>query len=144
MLERLGELRELLGRSDPPPAPTTGPDYAARRRALEARRERTIDLATDGTITREQLRDRLAKLDAELAKLDELEATAARAVVVRRPEVRREVLAQVTELVRRWGRATVAQRREIVQTLARSIRLAVGQAPVIEWVPVAELAAEGR
>jgi len=144
VLERLGELRELLGRSDPPPAPTTGPDYAARRQALERRRERTIDLATDGTITREQLRERLAKLDAELAKLDELEAVATRAVVVRRPEVRREVLAQVTELARSWGQASVAVRREIVQTLARSIRLAVGQEPAIEWVPVAELAAEGR
>lgn len=42
---------------------------ATNRRELRAKKERLIDLAADGLITKAQLKDRQAKVDAELAKL---------------------------------------------------------------------------
>ncbi len=138
---RLHELRRELARSASP-APTPAPvDRTAKKELLLKRRERTIDLATDGAITRDELRARLAKIEAEIGRLEVHAAQAERAARAREPAARREVLAEVDAIRRAWGRATVAERREIVRRLARSIRLEAGAAPRVEWVPLEDLTA---
>lgn len=138
---RLAELRRELARG-PSPAPAPAPvDTAAKKDALLKRRERTLDLAADGAITRDELRERLARIEAEIGRLEVHAAAADRAARAREPAARREVLAELTAIRSAWARATVAERRDVVRRLARRIALEAGAPPRIEWLPVEDLTA---
>lgn len=129
------------------------PDHAAELDAVKARRGRLISLAVDGTITPEDLRARLAKLDAEVGRLERAIADARRraegAARAARPEVRVELLAHVETLTAAWQRAPVGVRREVLRRLVARIEVEppepwvhVVPPPRITWRTVEEMAAE--
>ena len=131
---RLVELRHDLARPPSSPGPAQERAEVARARVarLEARRVRTLDMVADGLVSREEARDRLAKVDAELAAarrdVEQETARAGRKV----PETRHEQLAEVDVLRRAWERATVAERREILGALAERVDV-VGLEVRVTW-----------
>ena len=153
-LRRLVELRRELAAVQPAtmPEPARG-DHAAKIRAARKRRETLITLAVDGAITGADLKTRLAKLDAEIGKLEAAAGKARResaaAARARRPEVRAEVLAKVATLADQWARLPLAARREVVTMLAESIEVVPArkahthdvEPPRIRWRSVADLSA---
>lgn len=155
-LERLVELRHELARAAPPrpAAPAAMVDHAAKIATVKRRRERLITMAVDGDIPREEYRERLAKLDAELGRLElaAAEDTRRREATERaaRPEARAEMLGRVETIRAAWSRAPVADRREVLALLAARIEV-VGStrryvhevpAPRIAWRTVEDLLAE--
>jgi site-specific DNA recombinase len=138
---RLLELRHDLGRGEEQAArPSRATELRAQAERLAAKRERTIDLITDGTVDVVNGRERLAKIDAELARLREETRAEERRTLGARVEVRREVLADVEQLERAWSLAPVAVKREIVRTLAERLEVEAGEVRV-SWRSVGELAA---
>lgn len=123
VLARLDELRGLLSR----PSRAAKADTADALERLAGRRSRLAEAYELGAITRDALTERLARLDAEEAKLG-----AARAVPAV-PGARRESLAQVDAIRRAWVALSRRERREIVEGLAVTVRLRAGQAPEPEW-----------
>lgn len=145
VLERLAELREELATSaagSEPPAELA--DVATERAKLERRRARLIDLASDGTIGRDDLRARLAKIDAATAELEATEAAQVARAVAKRPELRAELLRDVRKIARGWKGLDVAGRREIVTRLAARVELSKGREPAITWRTVTELIAANQ
>jgi site-specific DNA recombinase len=146
VLDRLVELRAQIATGtwsrERPATPTV--DVPSARLKLASKRERLLDLAVDGTLTREDLRSRLAKLDAERDRLDAIEREQTRVDPLEDPTIRRTVLGQITELRRAWTAATPVQRRQILRLLATAVRLERGVTPVIEWRSPEELAADVR
>jgi DNA invertase Pin-like site-specific DNA recombinase len=127
-LDRLIELRHELARAVPPRAPEPEIiDHAAKIAAVKAKRERLISLAVDGTITKADLRTRLAKLDAEVGRLEHAAAEHARRHEAQerasRPEVRAEHLGRVEVVRQTWARMPVAHRREALAVIAARIEV---------------------
>jgi len=140
----LARLRELRAELSAPPAGTkrrAARNFAAERARLAGQRERAVRLATQGTISDADLAAQLARLDDEGRKLDCAAEAATREAAARRPEARREVLADVATLERAWAQASVEQRREALKILAKRIVLRP-EGPAIEWRSVEELAVE--
>lgn len=135
---RLLELRKELAQGEAPKAAqTTGTQAKIER--VQAKRARTLDLMTDGTIESDDGRARLAKIDADIATIaSDLRAEESQARAAR-PEVRREVLREVRELERAWKAAPMPKRREILAKLAERITVRDGKVDVA-WRSVAELA----
>jgi DNA invertase Pin-like site-specific DNA recombinase len=154
-LERLKELRHELAKARPREAPSPPPpDHSAKLAAAKRRRERLITAFADGTLTKADLRDRIDKLDAEIAKLQtasakvrRLKAAAERAA---RPEARMELLARIDALTAAWQRAPVGERRQVLALLVERIEVTPAPralvhdvvAPRIRWRSVADLLAE--
>jgi len=134
---RLEQLRDEL-RGTRPREPELD-DWAGSRRRLEARRERLVDLAADGTITRDQLRRRLDRIAADLAAVADAEAEHGRIVAAQRPAVRRELLGSVEALRAAWARSGPRRRRAIVTRLAVAVAVAAGEDPEPRWRPVEQL-----
>lgn len=155
VLARLVELRRELATGRPlhePEAPRE--DHAAKIAAARRKVERLITAYADETITREELRARREKLDAEIGRLETAAAKAKRdaaaARKANRPEVRADVLVQVGVLADQWDRLPVASRRKVLTMLAERVEVVPApranthevMAPRIAWRSVAELMAE--
>jgi DNA invertase Pin-like site-specific DNA recombinase len=144
-VRRLDELKKQLAgpvKAPAPAAPSHADDRAARRARVVQRRGRLVDLAADGTISREELKARLQKIDEDLGRLDVEAFDEQRAAVSRSPAHRRELLAQTEKLAGAWAGAPVDVRRKILGRLATAIAIAKGAEPRITWLPVEELEAE--
>jgi len=141
-LAQLATFRRELARPRGAVAPTRkARDFGADRARLRSARERAVRLATDGTITREDLARELARLDQELGRLEVAAGAAARSETAQDPEARRAALADVERLERAWRRAPVEVRREALRGLAASIVLRPTGAE-IAWRSADELAQE--
>jgi DNA invertase Pin-like site-specific DNA recombinase len=139
VLARLRALRgELAKPGERQPAPAEDA-FTTKRDRLLARRERTVDLAADGTITRDDLAARLGRIDAEIGTLQVEEAAEGRRAALRTPRRRAEVLADLETLETAWRRATVEQRREILRRMARCVRLHVNHPPAPTWLEIEEM-----
>lgn len=141
ILARLAELREELGREPQQVkrASLDGQTIAAKRATLARKRERYLEAFADDLMTREELRERMAKLDAESVKLDGLEAAVAKASPLADPVTRRAVLRTVAGIRRAWSKATPEERRKLVGLLANEARLLAGKLPVFVWRSAEEL-----
>ncbi|WP_437476445.1 hypothetical protein WME75_26370 [Sorangium sp. So ce1014] len=103
-----------------------------------------ITAYTKGMISESDLQSQLERIDRDLVRLAMLVEDAERAAKVPDPEARRKALANVAELSRAWSALDVAARREVVDHLARNIRLRAGGAPEIEWRTADELAEDAE
>lgn len=150
-LARVVELRHDLARPATPAPVLARADHAARAAKLAARRARVIDLAADGAITADDLRTQLARIEVDLAEVNDRQRReivdqehAARAAD---PAARVHLLADVKRMEHAWERLGVAERRRAVQLLAARIEVlpstrpgAAGVvAPRIQWRSLAEL-----
>ncbi len=137
---RLLELRGILSKS-PPTAKKASrvPAISARVDKLNAKRERLIDLATDGAISRAELAGRLASLDRERIEEETRLVAAEAADKANSADVRAELLADVDVMHRAWSGATVAERRTIVELLAERVRVGDGLVR-IDWRDGTDLA----
>jgi DNA invertase Pin-like site-specific DNA recombinase len=142
VLARLEELRHDIARGAEPDSAPRLVDFDAKRRALALRRDRILVEFEYGHIDREQLRAKLAKLDAERLRVDADEQEAATTSVLASADVRRALLREITAVRIAWSHATESERRELVGLLASSVRLAKGRAPVPVWRTAEELAAD--
>ena len=153
-LRRLVELRRELASGQPLTSPPATQDHAAKIAQAKRKRERLISLAVDGTITGEELKARLGKLDAEIGKLEAAAGKARRATAAaeraRRPEARAEVLGRVEGLTAAWNNLPAPQRREVLSLLADRIEVVPAPRarthdvvpPRIRWRTVEALTAE--
>lgn len=138
VLERLVELRHELAKPAPDePAPAV--DHDAQIERIRQQRAKAIKLAVQELISDAELREQLAELDAQLGRVETHREASARREHMRAPEARREALASVEGLQRLWEVVTVPERREILQRLAKSVRVRHGEAPQIEWYTPEEL-----
>ena len=127
-LDRLVELRHLLAQAGPTPPPKPpAVDHAAQLAAVKRKRARLLDAYEDGAIKKAELKERLAKLDAETGRLELAAAEDARRREAEerasRPEVRADALARVEAIRAAWSRAPVADRREVLALLAARIEV---------------------
>ena len=133
-LARLESLRvELSKETESGPAVRQVTDYTKRREALARRRESYVEMRADGMLTREQLREKMAKVDAETLKLDAEEGAAKKRSPFRDTKVRRSALASLDKLRDAWARATPQQRRRIVNLMAIVVGMEAGAEPVPTW-----------
>lgn len=140
-LERLRELQVQLSAPPSDPARKVTRDTAADRRRIEQRRERLIDLAESGDITKAALRHRLERLDAELYAIEQAEEVANARASARAPAARRELLRDMRALEECWAYSTIDSRRAIVTRLAERIALSANAPPAITWRSVDDLVA---
>jgi DNA invertase Pin-like site-specific DNA recombinase len=134
---RLIDLREeLVSASSKRPELPKSAGVQERRARLERKRMRTIEAFTDGAMTREEMRQAIARLDAERTKLDALEYVPPPIT----KDERRAALGRISELRRAWVGATPRERRSIVFAIARSCLLAAGKTPRFDWFSSEELA----
>lgn len=136
---RLIDLREELSRAPDAPKPVAKVDVTSKLAALEAKRVRLADSYADGVITRDQMRDRVAKLDADRTRLEALRDEAPPVTKVQR----RATLAVVERLVDLWRRSQPTDRREIVRGLAKAAYLIHGHAPRFDWYSAEDLVRRG-
>ncbi len=112
IVERLEQLREELGREPKRPrTPRAAPDFAQRRAKLQQRRTRYIEAYADESMTREDLRAAIAKLDALALQVDAEEHAVSRPSPLATPEARRSALREVGVIRKAWGKATPEARR---------------------------------
>lgn len=142
IVSRLHDLREELASSGEPATKPRVVDTSERRRALNAKRARYVEVYTDGHMTRDEYDAAMAKLDAARLKLDAEDARARRVSPLEDEEVRHEVLREVGVIAKRWAKADAATRREIVGHLCTAMRLAANCAPRPVWRSNEALAAE--
>jgi site-specific DNA recombinase len=141
VLGRLAELREELAKGPEPESAPQMVDFDAKRRQLDARRERIVQAFEDGAIDRDALRVRLGRLDAERLKLEALEVEATTANVLESLETRRTVLRELAVIRRAWAAMTPPERRIAVNILVVEARLTKGAEPVYVWRTAEDLAA---
>ncbi len=132
VVTRLSELREEIGVSTVRPAANVD----AKRERLAAKRARHLDAYGEGLMTRGELRERLAKIDADLLGLEAANASPLTA------EVKREKLREVAVLEEAWRRADARLRRRIVGVLVERVLMAAGRAPEVVWRPKESINAE--
>ena len=142
IVARLEELKEELAREPKRIAPAPAPDFAGRRATLERRRNKYLELCTDGLMTKDELRGRLIKLDADALRVDAEEQAALRPSPLADASARRSVLREVGVIAKAWARARPEARREIVGHLAVAARLSSGKRPRFVWRPAEELLVE--
>lgn len=137
---RLVELRLELGKGDAPqPRSSAVEDLRRKLDRTATKRERTIDLMTDGTIELDAGRARLVKLDAELGALSRAIGEEEMRTRTLRPELRRDVLRELEQLERAWRKAPVEVRRQILAHLAAKLTLGAGGEVAATWRTVGEL-----
>lgn len=115
-------------------------DTGERRARLQRRRERYLEAYADEHMTRDELRDAMAKLDAELVRLDGADAATRRPDPLADPGRRRAMLREVGAIRRAWASARPEAKRRIVGHLATAARMAAGQAVSFVWRTTEELA----
>ncbi len=153
---RLVELRHEIAKAPSAQREVEAPavNHAAALARARRKRERLISLAVDGTITKEDLRERLAKLDLEIGKIEGAAATARRKLAAaertRLPEQRAEILERVETIIEAWERTPPDGRRRLLAIFAARVEVVPGPrarshdvvAPRIRWRPLAELTAD--
>lgn len=139
VVARLGELREELAKGHDKPRAVV--DHTEKRAKLARRRERYLEAYADETMTRDELRAAMAKLDAELMRLEAEESAANRPDALAEPKVRREMLREMDALAKAWRRARPELRRALVNQLCSAVKLVAGQEPRPVWRSLADLAA---
>jgi DNA invertase Pin-like site-specific DNA recombinase len=141
IVARLKELKEELAREPKRAARAPVPDFGARRAQLQRRRDKYLEAFADDLMTREELRTRMSKLDADALRIDGEEHAATRSTPLTDPSARRSALREVGVIAKAWARARPEARREIVGHLALSARMGPGeQAPTFEWRSAQDLA----
>lgn len=100
---------------------------------LQERRARLIDLAADGMVTRTELRERLAAVDAEVAKFERKRDAEVAASVADTPKSRRSLLRDVKKLRGAWRNADAIRRRAIVGLLAEEAIIHRDHPPDVQW-----------
>jgi DNA invertase Pin-like site-specific DNA recombinase len=133
IVARLEQLREELGREPKRTAKAPPSDVGQLRAKLARRRERYLEAFADDFMTKEELRERLGKLDAESLRLDAREQAARRPSPLADPKTRRSALREVETIRRAWARAAPEARREIVQHLVTAARMVKGARLRVEW-----------
>jgi len=139
IVARLEELKEELAREPKRAARAPMPDFAGRRARLQRRREKYLDAFADELMTKQELRVRIAKLDADILHIDGEEQAATRPNPLADASARRAVLREVGAIASAWGKARPEARREIVGHLASAARLSRGKAPGFVWRSAGEL-----
>jgi DNA invertase Pin-like site-specific DNA recombinase len=139
IVARLEELKEELAREPKRLASVPVKDFAGRRAKLQRRREKFLEAFADDLMSKDELRARLSKLDAEALRIDGEEQAALRPSLLADAGARRAVLREVGVIAKAWGKATLEKRREIVGHLAVSVRIATGKRPRFAWRPAEEL-----
>lgn len=132
VLERLFELREEIAGSVSRPPPSTD----GKREALMKKRARHLDAYGDGLMTRDELRERLGKVDADLLKLE------AANVPPMTEAMKRDRLREVRVLEDAWRRADPRLRRRIVNVLVDKVLLSTKAPPQPIWRPKESINAE--
>lgn len=135
VLERLVLLRDELkqGSSTKRKRSDERPDFAAKRAALQRKRERHLEAHANELSTLEELRGALGRVDAALAKLDAEEAEHERPSPLEDPKVQRALLGQLGELERAFAHCSPQQGRAIVNLLVESVGLVSGKEPRFVW-----------
>lgn len=130
-LDRLHDLREELGR---PPARARKDRHRQQSTAqLDRKRERLIDMAADGTITVNDLRQRLKAVDERLAEVAARAEAERRRNATHEPEIRRQLSADTGFIRQSWAQIAVPERREIVTLLAARVAIAADREPEVAW-----------
>lgn len=146
VLERLVDLRYELAAARPVRVEAPAANFEAQRRTLLDRRARTVDLHVDGTITKIELTERLAKIDTELGRIESAILARERAArareAARSPEHRAKLSDELAAVSQTWGAMPRHIQRELVKRLVSAIALARGQAPRIIWRSIDELLSE--
>lgn len=88
----------------------------------------------DGMLTREALRERMDRVDADLSRLGADDTPKPMT-----EKAKRSALRTVDVMRQAWSRAKPAAKREIVEHLAAKAMLTTSSAPVFEWRDVREL-----
>lgn len=139
IVARLGELRLALAGSSPVRSPAPPVDAAKQRAKLVARRTRVLDLYEMGDLSREALRERTAKIDADLGRIDR-ETTPS---PLESPKVRRQALRVVGTIEAAWAKASREVRREIVEGLVVKAFISRDEPLRFEWRSAEDLAERG-
>ena len=144
IVERLIALRRMLAKRAPSePRAAKRVDRSGELAALAKRRTRVLDAYEREAIGPDELQKRLAKIDAERAKIEASVAEESRAEEQTRraadPARRRELLVSVRGMRAAWREATPAERRRIVELLCEAAELRTGEPPVMRWRSVEEL-----
>lgn len=145
IVARLEELRHELARAPAAPVvPLAAGRIASKRAAIERRRERCLEAFMDGAMTREQMRATIAKLEAEVLRLDAEEAAAKRPNPLADAAKRRAVLAEVGRVALAWSLATPEAKRRIAGHLATEVRMEAGKPCASTWRSAEELSETAR
>jgi DNA invertase Pin-like site-specific DNA recombinase len=139
VVARLEGLKEELVREPRRAPPTPVPDFAGSRARLQRRREKYLDAFADELMTKDELRARMAKLDADELRIDGEEQASLRPNPLADVSARRAVLREVGAIARAWGKARPEARREIVRHLAVTARVSANKAPRFVWRSPEEL-----
>ncbi len=132
VVARLTDIRNEL--ADEPERAIKKPlDMTTRKAALAKKRDAFVEMFADSEITREKFRVSIAKVDAEMLRLEAEEQASRKSPSLETPALRREVLREVKMLERAWRDASQAQRREIANLIIVRVRLEAGVVPVVEW-----------
>ena len=134
-LAQIARLRKALERAPTRAKAEAAPDFTARRTRVAQSRSRIVEAFSDGDISRDDLRTRLAKLDTELVTIDVDEAEfidRAKAQQADTPAARARAVAKLGSMAKLWAVATDPERRAILQALAERIEILQGKA-AITW-----------
>ncbi len=131
VLKRLTTLRSDLAKTPEPSRVAV--DVEARRERLQRKRERYQEAFADGSMTRDELRTAMVKLDAERLRLDAEDAEQ------RKPQPskaeRREALRVVAKLRGEFWEASRVSQRAMVNQLVEAMFITNGKEPVPSWKP---------
>lgn len=124
VVDCLAHLRDELGkpstkRERKPPKESP----AAKRAALAKKRDRLVEMYSDGVITRERMKADVARVDEALAQLEAEVAALERPEPLDDPKVRRDMLKQLSELERAVQALEPAEMRAIVNVLFERVEL---------------------
>jgi len=144
ILERLVDLREHLAREHERKPRLAVVDFTAERDRLQRRRERLLDLYSEGEMSRDELRTALGRVDVARLALDAKAAKAEAVSPLANREVRASLLREVDGVRRAWSKTSPAERQAMARMLITSIRVARDRAPEVEWRSADELAANVR
>lgn len=141
VVDRLETLRNEVAAGDVPKRPVKAAiDFDARRVKIQKRRDRFYEAFADEGMSKDELRSAIAKLDSDRLKLDAEEQRATKPSPLYDETVRRDTLRNIVTLRKAWSLATPQMRRQIVNTLAVTVALVAGCAPLPTWKNKEELA----
>ena len=131
VLRRLDAVTKLLARPARAEAEEKTPDFDAQRTRLLRRRENIVDAIAEGTVSRDVARAKLSTAEEQLADIDraEIDYHAAR----KRPSVRqrRELLAEMKDVLQCWSRLKLPRRRRVIEVVAEKI--VIGNTAAKRW-----------
>lgn len=143
VLARLGEVRDVLAAGGEVSEAAPVVDYAAKLEKVARRRERALEEYEDEHITRDELRAKLAKIDAERARIENEAAEATKPSPLSDVTVRRDMIRSLGVVTTAWQRAKKMPgvRRQIVTKLAVAAKMAAGTPLRFVWRSAEDLVA---